>query len=398
MEVAMENKKELYPLKFIPVAERKPWGGNALIGKLGKEFVECDSDGNETRLTGKDRIGESWEISDMGFTDSVTANGWLAGNTLGEIMDTYIERISGEDVYRFYGRQFPVLVKFLDIRGRTSLQVHPDDETAEQRYDSLGKCEMWYIMDASPEAKIYMGFKREISAQELYDKCKDGTIEEELNVIAPRKGDWLLIRPGTVHAAEGGLLIAEIQESSDLTFRLCDWGREKSPATARPMHLEEAFDIIDMGQYNGDGYHKGPLWENPEDGNGLHCSQVTDELVRVPQFTVTKISVHDPLKVSNSHSGSFIIYICIDGEAAIQVPVSRQDGNSAMESYSMKKGETVLVPADMPDFFVVPADRDTVLLEGDTLVALAGTESYAQIKAELQELCAAAPAGHPKKG
>ena len=218
-------------------------------------------------------------------------------------------------------------------------------------------------MDASPEAKIYMGFKREISAQELYDKCKDGTIEEELNVIAPRKGDWLLIRPGTVHAAEGGLLIAEIQESSDLTFRLCDWGREKSPATARPMHLEEAFDIIDIGQYNGDGYHKGPLWENPEDGNGLHCSQVTDELVRVPQFTVTKICVHDPLKVSNSHSGSFIIYICIDGEAAIQVPVSRQDGNSAMESYSMKKGETVLVPADMPDFFVVPADRDTVLLE-----------------------------------
>ena len=123
-----------------------------------------------------------------------------------------------------------------------------------------------------------------------------------------------------------------------------------------------------MGQYNGDGYHKGPLWENPEDGNGLHCSQVTDELVRVPQFTVTKICVHDPLKVSNSHSGSFIIYICIDGEAAIQVPVSRQDGNSAMESYSMKKGETVLVPADMPDFFVVPADRDTVLLEVRTEV------------------------------
>ena len=372
-DIEMEKKKELYPIKFIPVAERKPWGGDALIRKLGKEFVENDADGNESRLTVNDSIGESWEISDMGFIDSVVSNGWLAGNTFGEIMETYIERISGENVYQYYGRQFPVLVKFLDIQGRLSLHMHPDDETAGQRYDSLGKCEMWYVMDAAPDAKIYMGFKREIPARELYDRCQDGTVEEVLNVIHPRKGDWMMIRPGTVHSAEGGLLIAEIQESSDLSFRLYDWGREKNPETARPIHLEEAFDIIDMGPYDSSDYHKGPLWEDSADmASG---KEVTTGLVSVPQFTVTKIDVAEPVKISNGASGSFIIYVCTEGEADIQTPSDREDGSGHMDSCRLKKGETVLIPADMPDFFIVPTDRDTSLIEV-TMDKLEVTDSY----------------------
>lgn len=355
----MEEKKNLYPIKFIPVAERKPWGGDSLIRKLGKDFVECDSEGNEVHLTVRDTVGESWEISDMGFVDSVAANGWLAGNTLEEIMETYIERISGENVYRFYGRQFPVLVKFLDIRGRTSLQVHPDDEVAAQRYDALGKCKMWYIMDAAPDAKIYMGFRRSVPAQELYDRCKDGTIEEVLNVVRPRKGDSVLIRPGTVHAAEGGLLVAEVGESSDLSFRLSDWGREKNPDTARPLHLEEAFDIIDMGAYDGSGYCHGG---STEDG-------VTSRLVSVPQFTVSRFNVKAPLKVSTEHSDSYLIYICTEGEADIQVPASAGDGKESMQSVRLRKGETVLVPADMQEFYIVPVDRDTTLLEAMTETA-----------------------------
>ena len=364
--IFMENKKNLYPLRFIPVARKEPWGGNALIRQLGKEFVECDKDGNEARLSASDRIGESWEISDMGFIDSVVAEGWLAGNTLGEIMETYIERIVGEEVCRYYGRQFPVLVKFLDIQGRTPLLVHPDDEVAGQRYDALGKCEMWYIMDASPDAKIYMGFKREIPAQELYDRCRDGSIEEVLNVIHPRKGDSLLVRPGTVHAAEGGLLIAQIQESSDIDFRLYDWGKDKESAAAGMMHLEEAFDIIDMGAYDSSDYRKGPLWETDASaaGAGRHSrSDVTETLVSVPQFTVTAIDVREPLKISTEHYGSFLIYICIEGEADIQVPAASGNGGKSMEDYRLKKGETILIPADMPDFFIVPTDRDTAVLE-----------------------------------
>ncbi len=208
-KVIMEKK--LYPFKFIPVASRRPWGGDALAKKLGKRFVECDDEGNETEIAPDAVIGESWELADMGFVDSVISEGWLAGNTIGEIMETYLERVTGEDVYNYYGRQFPLLVKFLDINGKLSVQVHPDDEIAAQRYDALGKAEIWYVMDAKPDAKIYMGFNREMTAQEFYDRCKNGTVEQVLNVISPKKGDVIFITPGTVHAAEGGLLIAEVQ-------------------------------------------------------------------------------------------------------------------------------------------------------------------------------------------
>ena len=200
--------------------------------KLGKTFTVSNEDGEDVTLTLDDRIGESWEISDMGIEDSVISNGWLAGNTISEIMETYLERVVGDRVYEYYGRQFPLLIKFLDIQDKLSVQVHPNDEIGEQRYDSLGKTEMWYVMDAEPGAKIYMGFKHEISAQELFDRCHNGTVDEVLNVIYPKKGDCIFIAPGTVHAADKGLLIAEIQESSDLTFRLYDWGREFNPATA----------------------------------------------------------------------------------------------------------------------------------------------------------------------
>ena len=141
-------EKKLYPFKFIPIASRRPWGGNALVNVLRKEFVECDEEGNETVIGPDVLLGESWELADMGSEDSVVANGWLAGNTMSELMETYLERIVGEDVYKWYGRQFPLLIKFLDINDKLSVQVHPDDEVAVERYDSLGKAEIWYVMDA----------------------------------------------------------------------------------------------------------------------------------------------------------------------------------------------------------------------------------------------------------
>ena len=253
-------EKKLYPFKFIPVASRRPWGGSNLVTKYGKAFVECDDEGNEIALGADELIGESWEIADMGFEDSVLANGWLAGNTISEIMETYLERVVGEDVYKYFGRQFPLLIKFLDINGKLSVQVHPDDEIAAERYDALGKSELWYVLDAQPDANVYMGFKREVTAQEFYDKCNDGTVVDLLNVIHPKKGDVLFITPGTVHAVDGNIQLVEIQESSDLTFRLYDWGREKNPMTARPIHLEEAIDMIDYLPYDMCKYRKGPLW------------------------------------------------------------------------------------------------------------------------------------------
>lgn len=379
-------EKRLYPFKFIPVASRRPWGGSALVRDLGKKFAECDEEGNETLIGEDELVGESWELADMGVEDSVLSNGWLAGNTIGELMETYLERIVGEDVYNFYGRQFPLLIKFLDINDKLSVQVHPDDEISAERYDSLGKAEIWYVMDARPGAKMYVGFNKEMTAQEFYDRCHNGTVEEVLNVVEPKKGDVIYITPGTVHAADGGLLIAEIQESSDMTFRLYDWGREFDPATARKMHLEEAIDVIDYRPYDKGLYRKGPLWGNEASyepcritdhrcEDGCRCSgehhhsdegQVVETLVESPQFNVTKINLSDPLHIYTEKFESFIVYICLEGAASIQVPSNKEDGEACMENYEFAKGETILVPADMPDFFLVPGDRSTVLLEAVT--------------------------------
>ncbi len=355
-------EKKLYPFKFIPVASRRPWGGNDLVKKLGKQFVECDEDGNEVPIAVDELVGESWELADMGIEDSVIANGWLAGNTISELMETYLERVVGEDVYNYYGRQFPLLIKFLDINDKLSVQVHPDDEVAAERYDSLGKSEIWYVMDAKPGAKMYCGFNRDITAQEFYDRCQNGTVEEVLNVICPKKGDVIYITPGTVHAADGGILIAEIQESSDMTFRLYDWGREFNPATARKMHLDEAIDVINYKAFDPSIYRKGPLWgeESQEEDH------VIQELVECPQFNVSKIRLADPLHIYTDKFESFIVYICLEGAASIQVPSTKENGEACMENYEFKKGETILIPADMPDFFLVPRDRDTILLEAVT--------------------------------
>ena len=355
-------EKKLYPFKFVPVASRRPWGGSDLVAKLGKKFVECDEEGNETVLGTDVLIGESWELADMGTEDSVVENGWLAGNTISDLMETYLERIVGENVYNHYGRQFPLLIKFLDINDKLSVQVHPDDEVAAERYDSLGKAEIWYVMDAKPGAKMYCGFTREVSAQEFYDRCKNGTVDEILNVITPKKGDVIYITPGTVHAADGGLLIAEIQESSDMTFRLYDWGREFNPATARKTHLDEAIDVVDYRAFDFSLYRKGALWGD----EAAHSHGTVDTLVECPQFNVTKLNLTDPLHIYTEQFESFIVYICIEGAASIQVPSTRENGETYMENYEFSKGETILVPADMQDFYLVPRDKETVLLEAVT--------------------------------
>ena len=391
-------EKKLYPLKFVPVASRRPWGGHDLADKLGKKFVESDEDGNEVAVPADELIGESWEIADMGgIEDSVVADGWLAGNTISDVMETYLERIVGENVYNYYGRQFPLLIKFLDINDRLSVQVHPDDEDAAERYDSLGKSEIWYVMDAKPGAKMYCGFTHEVSAQEFYDRCHNGTVEEILNVIYPKKGDVIYITPGTVHAADGGLLIAEIQESSDMTFRLYDWGREFNPETARATHLDEAIDLIDYRPFDAGLYRKGPLWGEEasyrpckpgachchehdhechcqEEGHECHChdesqeGQMIQNLVECPQFCVSKIGLTDPLHIYTEKFESFIVYICIEGAASVQVPSVKENGEAYMDNYEFRKGETLLVPADMPDFYLVPRDRSTILLEAVTRV------------------------------
>lgn len=350
-------EKKLYPLKFIPIASRRPWGGNSLVCKIGKKFIEIGEDGQETEIPSDEIIGESWELADMGAQDSVIANGWLAGNTIGDVMETYLERVVGDRVFEWYGTQFPLLVKFLDIEGKLSVQVHPDDVVGAERYDSLGKAEVWYILDAKPDAKIYMGFAKDVTAQEFYDACKSGTADRLLNVIHPQKGDVIYINPGTVHAAEGGIMVCEIQESSDLTFRLYDWGRELNPATARKMHLDEAIDLIDFRKYD-------PVAYTPASSRKAPARETTTvyPVADCPQFTVNRIVLNDAMSVSTEDLDSFVVYCCIKGEVSLQMP----DDNGIVRDCRLYSGDTVLVPAECPQFVLSPVSKDSELIESVT--------------------------------
>lgn len=348
-------EKKLYPLKFLPIASRRPWGGTSLANVLKKKFTEVGEDGNEVELSPDEIIGESWEIADMGQQDSVVENGYLAGNTIGDLMEVYLERIVGEKVFDWYGTQFPLLIKFLNIEGKLSVQVHPDDKVAMERYDSLGKTEVWYIVDAKPDAKVYMGFNKDVTAQEFYDACKSGTADKLLNVIHPQKGDVIFIKPGTVHAAEGGILVCEIQESSDMTFRLYDWGRENNPATARKMHIDEAIDLIDFKKYDGEGYKKA--------AKTVKSNETKSEIIAdCPFFTVTHLTLFDGMHIYSDELESFVIYSCIKGEVSLQMA----DEKGITRDYRLHCGDTILVPDECPDFVLSPLEPGSELLESVT--------------------------------
>jgi len=293
------EEKRLTPLRFLPDVRVFPWGR------------------------------AEYRLADLGFVDSMASEGWLGGNTLSDIMQTYLERVVGETSFEWYGTQFPVLVKRLDVKGRTSLHVNPDDEVAEQRYDAFGKTALWYVEACGSDARLYLGWKRNITAAECYGACLDGTVEDLLYSVKPVPGESYLVLPGQVHAARDVKLL-EIAEASELGFRLYDWG-----SAEREHHLEEAIDLIDF-----------KAWRKPETGKGT-------ALAVTPQFTVNKIKLLEPLKSHASEEDSFLIYVCTAGAAVLK----------AEKPYTLKTGDVLLIPSEVTDFFLVPTEADTVLLE-----------------------------------
>lgn len=328
------TKKQLYPLKFNPQPSDRVWGGEKLVREFHKPFE-----------LGKN-IGESWDISGFEESSSIISGGYLDGNSLYDIIETYMGEIVGDDHYKFFGNEFPLLVKILDINGLLSVQVHPDDETAYDRHNCYGKNEAWYVLDAEPDAVIYMGFNRDVEPNEFYKLCKEGRLEEVLNAYHPKKGDFFFIEAGLVHSAGHGVTIAEVQQLSDATYRIYDWGRENNPKTRREMHLELAFDCINYKKYDAAKYFI-PAGGSPH-------------LAHNQYFTINRFDLKDSLHIYTHKYNSFIIYFCAEGRAKITPDSFSQTTDT---EYFISKGEWILVPAAYEDFVLAPCEPSSVVLE-----------------------------------
>ena len=342
----MEEEKKLYPFKFCTLQDDYPWGS------------------------------EEFKLADLGYRDTLVREGWLAGNSLSELMDTYLDRVVGDGVYEFYGRQFPLCVRHLTCRGRMPLRVHPDDETAAQRYDFLGKEKVWYVLRAGADARLMVGFRRDTDAAEVYAKCLDGSVEDILNIVAPHAGQCLHIPAGTPHAAAGDVEILEIGESSPMDFCLCGWGEEVHPDEFdTALTLVDALDFIGYRRF-GDSPVKPADDGAGKPANGGTTPERTGDLapgatrlLELPQLRIDCIPLSAPLQIRRE-AGPFLLYSCVKGSAAVQLPLA---GGQQLD-FPVKAGETLLVPAECAEFVLGPTGRDTLLLE--TTVVRADADPY----------------------
>lgn len=303
---------ELTPLKFAPYLKSVIWGGREI----------CRYKGLEDSLT---PIGESWEISAIEGHESQVSEGEFAGRTLTEMIETYGEALLGTEVYRRYKGKFPLLIKLIDADADLSVQVHPDDELAKRRHGSLGKTEMWYIIRSKEGAKIYSGFSHRLTEEECVNHIQDKTFQSVLSIYNSKPGDVYFIPAGRVHAIGAGNMLLEIQESSDITYRIYDYDRRDAEGKPRELHIELAKEAIDYEQYD----------KSKEES----CDDMREEceLVKCDYFTTYRINLSGEYELHNDGT-SFIVLICIEGDAAI-----KYDGGQE----HLSQGNTIMIPASL---------------------------------------------------
>ena len=319
---------ELYPLKFENVLIEKVWGGNRLASAFNKK--------SEDSL----KIGESWELSAVADNQSVISNGFLAGNNIEELIEVYMGDITGDSVYEKFGNEFPLLIKFIEAQQDLSIQVHPSDDLAKKRHKAYGKTEMWYILENNKGAKIYTGFKDGVT-KELYEKAIiEGGIEELLNVESVEPGDTFFTPAGRVHAIGAGIVLVEIQQTSDITYRIFDWNRKGTGKEKRELHTDLALDAIDFGQSG-----KNKIRIEPQINKTMN-------LVDCDYFNTNIISFNKPMEKEYYSIDSFVVYICIDGEFIICWDDT---------SEKITKGETVLLPAMIKEVTLKPVNEARLL-------------------------------------
>jgi len=302
----------MYPLKFLPILKERLWGGTKLKDVLDKP-IESDV------------TGESWELSTVTGDVSVIANGDSAGTSLQEFVDKNPDAVLGKSVVERFGTDFPILIKFIDAKKDLSIQLHPNDELAKERHDSFGKTEMWYIMDADEDANLIVGFKKDVTKEEYSESLKNDTLLELLNYESVKEGDTFFINTGKIHAIGAGVLLAEIQQTSDVTYRVFDFNRKDKNGNQRELHTDLALDAID--------YKKKDDFKVTYTRN----SDFVNTMVDCPYFKTNFLELSKDLTQDVSLRDSFTIYMCVGGSVEVQ-----NDFGSA----TIHKGETVLVPAD----------------------------------------------------
>ena len=315
-------------LKFEPILKEKIWGGNKLMTILNKKSTQHN-------------IGESWEISDVDNSKSVVAEGSLKGTSLSSLISKYKGDLVGQKVYASYKNTFPLLIKFIDAKEALSIQLHPNDKLAEKRHNSFGKTEMWYVMQADENANLIVGFNKQISKTEYVQHVENKSLIDILNVDKVHAGDVYFIPTGRIHAIGAGVMLAEIQQTSDVTYRVYDWDRPNPDGTFRELHTKEAIDALD---YEVNKSYK-TTYQKKNNGSA--------EIISCPYFTTNVLQVTSKQLINHTNKDSFVIYMCVKGNASFEYE---------NQTESLAFGETLLVPACVKQF-IISSEGDTELLE-----------------------------------
>lgn len=298
--------------KFEPLLKQTIWGGDKIV-----TFKHLESD--------LDSVGESWEISGVPGDESVVANGEYKGKTLNEVLTEMKDKLVGADNYKRFGDRFPLLIKFIDARQDLSIQVHPDDETAHRQGKPMGKTEMWYVMDSDENASLKVGLKKKITPEEYAQMVEDDTICDALGNYKVKSGDCFFIPAGRIHAICSGSFIAEIQQTSDVTYRIYDYKRKDKNGNYRQLHTKEAAEAIDYTVLDNYRTEYTPV------------KNEATPLVSCPLFTTAVYDLTEPMTLDYSELDSFVILIALKGEGTILT--------SSGETFSFREGESVLLPA-----------------------------------------------------
>ena len=320
----------LYPIKFEPILKSIIWGGEEI----------CKFKNSQPLVDG---IGESWEISGVPGDVSVISNGELKGKSLNELIETYGENLLGKHVIERFGTTFPLLIKFIDAKQALSIQVHPDDELAKKRHNSFGKTEMWYVVKASKGASLYSGFQEEIDADKYVQSLEDDTFINYLQKHEVKSGDVFFLPAGRVHAIGAGCFIAEIQQTSNVTYRIYDYNRKDANGNPRELHTELAKDAIDYKVYPN---YKTDYQPEKEE---------VQELVECPYFTTRLIEEKKSKILQQTHTDTFAIYIVMQGKLTLT--------DAQGHSVEVQQGESILVPAENSPSVTLNFSEDSKLLE-----------------------------------